>query len=273
MDLFEKGYELVFEEDFSNGLEGNKWVALDEKVKAHSAKKDNDFVPSHVITQGAAKHEGSEMHYDPKNVAVKDGSLVITAGRDGDGFQGGKAVCNGVVFAHGYVEVEVELPDFQKGVWPVFSLVSTAGTAYKSEFDIVAIHGDKAKNAFNMYISWLDEIYETPHRINCLFKKPKRFCPDEADEAVLSAGTHKFGVEVTDQFIVFYADGEEWNRVDVTPSTYAVLGRKNFLKFAAGMSIGLPNIDAPEDDAKFPTEFKIKNIKLYQNEGDLMVKR
>ena len=86
MELYEKGYELVFEENFSGGLEQNKWVALDETVKAHSAKKDNDFVPSHVITQGAAKHAGSNMHYDPKNVAVKDGALVIFADRDGDGF-------------------------------------------------------------------------------------------------------------------------------------------------------------------------------------------
>ncbi len=273
MDLYEKGYELVFEENFSGGLEANKWACLDETVKAHSAKKDNDFVPSHVITQGAAKHEGSNMHYCPENVAVKDGALVITAGRDGDGFQGGKVVCNGVVFAHGYVEVDVELPKFQKGVWPVFSLVSTEGTPYKSDYDVVAIHGDKPKNAFNMYIRWLDEIYETPHKINCLFKKPKRFYPDEADEAVLSEGRHTFGIEITSEWIIFYADGEEWNRVDVTPSPFAALGKKNFLKFTAGLSIGLPNIDAPEDNADFPTEFKINSIKLYQNDGDLLVKR
>ena len=273
MDLYEKNYELVFHEDFSDGLDKNKWVALSETVKAHSAKKDNDFVPSHVITQGAVKHEGSEMHYKPENVSLKDGHLVITADRDGDGYMGGKVVCNGIVFAHGYVEVEVLLPDFQKGVWPVFALCSTNGTPYKAEFDIVAVHGDKAKNAYNMYIKWQDEIYETQHRINCLFKKPKRFYPDEADEAVLSSGYHKFGIEITDEFIIFYADGEEWNRVDVTPSPYAVLGKKLFLKSTAGMSIGLPNIDAPEDDAEFPTEFKIKSIKLYQNEGDLMVKR
>ncbi len=273
MELYEKGYKLVFEEDFSGGLEENRWLCLDETVKSHSAKKDNDFVPSHVITQGAAKHEGSQMHYKPENVQVKDGHLVITAGREGDGYEGGKCVCNGIVFAHGYVEVEVELPKFQKGVWPVFSLVSTEGTPYKADYDVVAVHGDKAKNAFNMYIRWLDEIYETPHKINCLFKKPKRFYPDEADEAVLSAGCHKFGVEITDEFVIFYADGEEWNRVDVTPSPFAVLGKKNFLKFMAGMSIGLPNIDAPEDNADFPTEFRIKSIKLYQNDGDLFVKR
>lgn len=273
MELYEKNYELVFEEDFSGGLDRNKWVALDETVKAHSAKKDNDFVPSHVITQGAAKHEGSNMHYDPKNVAVKDGALVITAGRDGDGFEGGKVVCNGVVFAHGYIEVEVELPAFQKGVWPVFSLISTEGVQYKSDFDIVSVHGDKAKSAFNMNIRWMDEIYETPHEIKCLYGKPKRFCPDAADEAVLLPGCHKFGIEITNEWIIFYYNGEEWNRVDITPSPLAVFGKKNFLKFTAGLSIGLPNIDAPEEDAKFPTEFKIKNIKLYQNEGDLLVKR
>ncbi len=272
MELYEKNYELVFEEDFSGGLDQNKWVALDEKVKAHSTKKDNDFVPSHVITQGASKHEGSEMHYKPENVAVKDGHLVITAGNDGEGYQGGKVVCNGLVFAHGYVEVEALLPDFQKGVWPVFSLVSTEGTPYKADFDLIAVHGDKGKNATNMYIRWMDEIYETPHKINCLFGRPGRFYPEAGDEK-LAPGYHKFGIEITSDFVTFYVDGNEVSRRDITPSTYQVLGRKNFLKFTAGMSIGLPNIDAPEADAKFPTEFKIKSIKLYQNDGDLLVKR
>ena len=272
MELYEKNYELVFEEDFSGGLDQNKWIALDEKVKSHSVKKDNDFVPSHVVNQSASKHEGSKMHYKPENVQVKDGQLVITAGNDGEGYQGGKCVCNGLVFAHGYVEVEALLPDFQKGVWPVFSLVSTEGTPYKADFDIIAVHGDKGKNATNMYIRWIDEIYETPHKINCLFGRPGRLFP-EAEGEKIAPGYHKFGIEVTKEFIVFYFDGKEYNRIDVTPSTYAVLGKKNFLKFTAGMSIGLPNIDAPEADAKFPTEFKIKSIKLYQNEGDLLVKR
>ena len=273
MELYEKNYELVFEEDFSGGLDQNKWVALDETVKAHYSKpKNTDFIPSHVVTMAAAKHEGSNMHYDPKNVAVKDGALVITAGRDDEGFNGGKAVCNGLVFAHGYVEVEAELPDFQKGVWPVFSLVSTEGTAYKADFDVIAVHGDKGQNATNMYIRWIDEIYETPHKIGCLFGRPKRFYPEAAGEK-LAPGVHKFGIEITSDFVTFYVDGNEVSRRDVTPSTYQVLGRRNFLKFTAGLSIGLPNIDAPEDDADFPTEFKIKNIKLYQNEGDLLVKR
>ena len=272
MELYEKGYELKFEENFSNGLEANKWRALDEIVKAHSTKKDNDIVPSHVITQGTSKHEGSNMHYKPENVAVRDGQLVITAGRNRDGFEGGKCVCNGLVFAHGYVEVEALLPDFQKGVWPIFSLVSTSGTPYKADFDIIAVHGDKGKNGFNMYISWVDEVYEISHRINCLYGKPRRFFPPGEDKK-LQPGYHKFGIEVTSDLVVFYVDGVEVNRVDVTPSTYAVLGKKNFLKFTAGLSIGLPNIDAPEADVELPTEFKIKSIKLYQNDGDLLVKR
>lgn len=272
MDLYEKNYELVFEEDFSGGLAANKWVSVDETVKSHSAKKDNDFVPSHVVTQGAAKHEGSKMHYKLENVKVEDGHLVITAGRDGDGFEGGKAFCNGVVFAHGYVEVEVLLPEFQKGVWPVFGITATDGNMYKVAYDVVAVHGDKGQNAFNMYIKWTDEIYETPHSINCLYGKPKRFCPEVEGEK-LTNGYHKFGIEMTEDYIIFYCDGEEWNRIDVRPSPYAVFGKKILCKFFAGLSIGLPNIDAPEEDASFPTEFKVRNIKLYQNRGDMLIKR
>lgn len=272
MDLYEKDYELVFEEKFEGGLDGNKWVALDETVKSHSAKKDNDFVPSHVVTQGAAKHEGANMHYKPENVAVKNGELVITAGRDGDGFQGGKCICNGVVFAHGYVEVEVLLPAFQKGVWPRFGITATDGNQFRVAYDVVAIHGDKGKNAYNMYLKWTGDIYENEQSINCLYGTKKRFCPNGDDEK-LTPGYHKFGIEMTEDFIIFYCDGEEWNRIDIRPRPYAVFGKKILCKFTAGLSIGLPNIDPPESDADFPTEFKIRNIKLYQNSGDMLIKR
>ena len=273
MQLLKEGYTLCFEEDFSGGAEKNKWVALDETVKAHSAKKDNDFVPTHVITQSADKHEGSKMHYNPQNVEVKDGALVITAKKDGDGFEGGKAVCNGVVFAGGYVEVEVEFPKFQKGVWPIFGLTSTDGNKHKVAYDIAAIQGDRAKNAFNMYIKWVDEIYEVNNSVNCLYGKPKRFCPDIDSDEVLSEGVHKFGIELTEEFIVFYCDGAEWNRIDVTPLPYAIFGKKKFLKFTAQLSVGLPNIEAPEENIQLPTEFKILNIKVYQRDGDILIKR
>ena len=273
MDLYENNYTLVFEEKFDGGLDGNKWVALDETIKSHSAKKNTDFVPSHVITQAASEHEGAAMHYKPENVAVKNGELVITAGRDGDGFQGGKCVCNGVVFAHGYVEVEVLLPAFQKGVWPRFSIAATDGNHFKVAYDVVAIHGDKGKNAYNLYVNWIGDIYENEQSINILYGAPKRFYPDENSEEVLSPGYHKFGIEITEDFIIFYCDGVQWNRIDVRPTPYAIFGKKNMCKFTAEMSIGLPNIAAPEADADFPTEFKIRSIKLYQNSGDILVKR
>lgn len=273
MQLYRNGYKLTFEENFDGGMDKNKWTALTDTVKAHSAKSDNDFVPSHVVTQSAAKHEGAEMRYRPENVDVKDGHLVIRADRDGDGFQGGKAVCNGLVFARGYVEVEVLFPDFQKGVWPIFGIIATEGNMYKVAYDVAAVHGDKGKNAFNMYIKWTDEIYETDHSINCLYGKPKRFCPDQDTDEKLTPGYHKFGIEITEDYIIFYCDGNEWNRVDVRPSPYAVFGKKILCKLTAGMSIGLPNIDAPEPQADFPTEFKIRSIKLYQCDGDMLIMR
>ena len=64
MELYKNGYELTFEEDFSEGLEKNKWTALDETVKSHSAKKQR-VIPTHVITSESAKHTGAEMHYKP----------------------------------------------------------------------------------------------------------------------------------------------------------------------------------------------------------------
>lgn len=271
MELYEKNYELVFEENFSGGLGHNKWEALNETVKAHGAKKNEDFVPTHVVTQESAKHDGCDMHYKPENVYVKDGHLVIKADRVGKGFSGGKCVCNGLVFAHGYVEAEVLFPEFQKGIWPKFGLTATTGNMYKTAYDIAAVHGEKGQNAFNMYLKWTDEVYETEHNINMLYGRPKRFFP-EGDEK-LTPGYHKVGLELTEDFVIFYLDGNECNRIDISPLPYHVFGKKILMKFTAELSAGLPNLDAPDADNDFPTEFKIRNIKLYQNSGDMLIKR
>ena len=75
MDLKGNGYRLVFEENFDGGMETNKWKALDETVKAHSAKDNKETVPTHVNTQAASKHAGAELHYIPEMCAVKTASL------------------------------------------------------------------------------------------------------------------------------------------------------------------------------------------------------
>ena len=272
MNLNREGYKLVFEENFDGGLEKNRWKVLEDKVKSHSAKV-NPLEPTHVITYSADKHEGAEMNYRPENVAVKDGALVITAAKDGDGYQGGKAICEGPIFAHGYFEVEAELPAFQKGVWPVFSLRSLDSNQYRPEFDIIAVHGDKARNASNVVIRYLDPIYEAPRAFNLMYNQEHRCYPIESSGEFLTPGVHTFGLEWTDEFVAFYCDGVEYNKIDVTASTYKPIGYKNFAKFTVGLSIGLPNIEAPSPDIELPAELKIRNIKVYQCDDDLFVFR
>lgn len=273
MNPLENGYVLTFEENFEGGMEKNKWEAIEKSVESHSAKKNDGDEPTHVIQRESVKHEGAKMHCRPENVAVKDGALVITADRDGDGFQGGSVVCQGVVFAHGYIEIEATLPAFQKGVWPSLGIETTSGYVYQTAYDIIAVHGDKGKNASNMYIRWTDDVYERPHAVNCMYGQKHRFYPSQETEDKLSAGPHTFGLEWSEDYVVFYCGGEEYNRIDVTPSTYKVFGEKRLSKFTAGLSIGLPNIDAPEPQADFPTEFKIHSIKLYQKDGSMLIKR
>lgn len=272
MNLYRNGYKLVFEEKFDGGLEKNRWKALTETVKSHSAKV-NPLMPTHVITFSADKHEGAEMNYRPENVEVKDGCLVITAMKDGDGYQGGKAICEGPIFAHGYFEVEAELPAFQKGVWPTLSIKVLDSCQYRPEFEFIAIHGDKARNASNAIIRYLDPIYESPRIFTLMYGKEHRFYPIESSEELLAPGVHTFGLEWCEDYVIYYCDGVEYNRIDVRPSPYMVLGKRQYAKFNVGLSIGLPNIDAPEPDIELPAEFKIRNIKVYQCEEDGFVFR
>lgn len=275
MDLHEKNYELVFEENFKDGLEKNKWTAVEDNIKAH-IRKNTDVVPSHVVTAEAAKHEGTNLHFKPENIYCDSGELVVRAGNDTDGFQGGKVVCNGCVMRYGYVEATVKLPKFQKGVWPLFSLEATAGAQYKTIIEIAQVFGDKGKNTCGMRIAWTDEIYETKHNINCLYSANNgypRFYPAADSEEILSEGYHKFGMEWTKELIIFYCDGNEYCRVDIADTPYIVFQKGALSKLAFSMSIGLPNIDPPELDADFPTEFRIADVKVYQNENGQFIYR
>ncbi len=272
MENYKNEYELTFEENFSEGLEKNKWTASEEVEESVFAKRWGT-VPTNIIVTEGAKHAGFKMHYRPENVYCADGHLVIKCDREEDYFQGGKVVCNGVVFARGYVEVEVLLPEPQKGVWPIFSLTATKGNQYQPIFDIVATHGDMGKNAYNFYIKWIDDIYEVERKYNGMFESSKRFYPLRESDEKLSSGYHTFGVELLEDYIVFYADRQEVNRISIDNEAFSVLKRKTFLKFNAGMSVGTPYLDAPEADIKLPTEFKIKSIKVYQREDGLIVRR
>ena len=51
----------------------------------------------------------------------------------------------GLLKQGGYVEVEVEFPKFQKGVWPIFGLTATDGNMYKGAYDLAAIQGDRRR--------------------------------------------------------------------------------------------------------------------------------
>lgn len=275
MDLKGNGYRLVFEENFNGGMETNKWKALDETVKAHSAKDNKETVPTHVNTQAASKHAGAELHYIPENVCCENGELVIRADRDGDGFTGGKAVCNGFVFSYGYIEVTALVPDFQNGVWPVFGFCGTDGTVYKPMVDIIAVHGAKGKNAAGMYMKWTDDIYETQHSVNCLYDaedRYRRFYPSSRVPDKLTPGYHVFAVEWTKDRLKYSCDGEVYCQVDITAKPFDAFTCGALVKLTAGLSVGLPNIDPPDANTVLPTEFKIKNIKVYQNDG-IFVKR
>jgi beta-glucanase (GH16 family) len=272
MQLYRNGYKLKFEENFDGGLDKNRWVAKTERVPAHSAKK-HDLEPTHVIMYSADKHEGCEMNYLPENVYVDNGELVIKGDRYGEGFMGGKVTMEGILFARGYIEIEAKLPEFQNGVWPVASIASTEGVLYKTLYEFMAIHGTKGKTACNMYLSYIDEITETERKLNLMYGAPHRFYPDQDNDEILSPGYHTFGVEWCENFVIFYCDGVEYNRVDVEPSPYKIFGAKQLAKVNIGMSIGLPNLDAPDETANFPTELRIRSVKIYQCEGDMLIKR
>ncbi len=166
---------LCLRKNFDGGMETNKWKALDETVKAHSAKDNKRLSRPTSTRRLRQKHAGAELHYIPENVCCENGELVIRADRDGDGFTGGKAVCNGFCVFLRLYRGYGSCAGFPERRMAGVRLCGTDGTVYKPMVDIIAVHGAKGKNAAGMYMKWTDDIYESQHSVNCLYDAEDRY--------------------------------------------------------------------------------------------------
>lgn len=160
------------------------------------------------------------------------------------------------------MEVKAKFPPFSPGVWPKMTLKGEKGVVV-TETDFAQIMGIRGKNACTLTASYFNDV--SLKSVNYLYSRDNawpRFYPDALSEEKFSEGWHVFGYQQTDTDAVFYVDGIVFSRVDIDHPVFAPFGNEGELILS--ISVGMPRIEAPDQNTLVPCEMQIEYVKFYE---------
>ncbi len=203
--------------------------------------------------------------YLPQQVTVGEGLLVLTAEAEpAIGWEGaefpyrsgmvstGRATSDledevRFAFQYGYAEMRARVPSGQ-GLWAAFWMLPTTHES-KPEIDIFEALGNNPRE-FIAHLHWVDDAGE---RQNLGHKWEG---PD------LSDGFHTYGVEWSEESVIWFVDGvERWRVAEpaIVPAEPMYL--------IANLAVGGDYPGAPDDTTTFPAKFEIDYVRVWQESG------
>ncbi len=167
----------------------------------------------------------------------------------------GQAYLSGVItsydafqFTYGYVEARVQVP-FGKGYWPAFWLLNAFYDQDKPEIDIMEFIGDNQDTAYHTF-----HYYDEAGNLRSTKSEPT-FPID------YPANFHTFGAEWSPGTVTFYVDGIA--RHTITDPKMS----QEQMYIIANTAVGGWWPGDPDENTKFPGEYKIDYIRAYQRVG------
>ncbi len=267
-------YSLKYTEDF------NDPSALTFDSKGLASLKDWHLdaleTNNRVASDGNSFYGNAYLANDRDTIAIRDGNLIQRAilmedsnysYTEGGGSAGHKYKHASGIWKYdfeyymGYIEMRARIPD-GKGVWSSFWVYDTDD---KFEIDIFETLGFAHTLRPTIHI-WYPEYNDldgtTPH---------------EQRSYVLDKGTlfdeyHTIGMLWDYSGIKFFCDGELYFDYDI--SIYNSESEANidnhWMKIIAGFNVGWYQRTQPDDNVKFPLEYHIDYIRLYQVDGQMI---
>lgn len=264
MECSKNGYSLCFEKKFSADTLEKDVTVLEFKKETEKQKISNG--PSFVDETKKILNESDYVHYKKENVSANENALVLSATNNGDVYYGSAVSVNGVKIKRGLVEVDVQFPAYMPGVWPRLTLKGKNGTI-DTYINFAQIMGVAGKNLCSMEAEYLDN-GEWPFKQNFLHSHrgewPTSY-PEKESEELLSEGTHTFGVELSNEHITYYADGNEYCKIHIDNPVFEVFNCEHELVFY--LTVGDSETEAPDENTLLPCEMLIKGIRIY-GEGE-----
>jgi beta-glucanase (GH16 family) len=202
-----------------------------------------------VIDSSRPNYDGGINYYDPENVSVRDGQLILrtqihrrlVAGKS-ELYGSGKVTTSGKFsFLYGKLEVRAKLPGTQ-GQWPAIWMLPADGT-WPPEIDVMELLGDAPRRVY-MTLHWGKR------------KDPLQF-QSKFDGEDFTGGFHVFAIEWSPGELRWFIDGTERGRV-----FHDVPDRAMFLLL--NTSIGGDWPGPPGRQTMLPQEFQIDYVRVYQ---------
>lgn len=221
-------WQLVWDDEFNTGqIDTSKWVVAD-------ASQPN--------------YDGGINTYDPANVSLQAGDLVIRSATSGTTKSGDPAYTSGKAttkhkfsFLYGKVEIRAMLPG-TKGLWPAIWMLPDDGS-WPPELDI------------------MESIGSDPHRIYMTnhWGDPQNPAQSQSDYSGpdFTAGFHTFALEWEPGRLTWLVDG-----VERKVMTDHVPTKPMYLRLNTSVGGSWPG--PPDASTVLPQYFRIDSVRLYQ---------
>ena len=251
MQIFPQGYKLIWSDEFNTtALDLSKW--------------------SYEAGNGSNGWGNKELEYytnRTQNVTVNDSALAITALKEnysGYGYTSGRIKTQDKFsFRYGKIEARIKLP-YGRGIWPAFWMlgdnINTVGWPACGENDIMEMVGGQGKNGTTILSD--STIYGTAHWSSngqhASYGKSYTL-----PSGRFADGYHIFSVTWDKSKIVWYVDGIEYNRLDITPAGLSAFQNKFFIILNLAVGGNWPG--NPDGTTAFPQTMKVDYIRVYQD--------
>ena len=252
-----EGYRLVWNDEFDeNKLDTTKW----------------GFKPC------MCGQVDLNIYEDERAVNVKDGCVVLPSDRESKGMyytNTSLTTFNKMIFKSGYLEISAKVP-FLKPAFPSFWMQSSVDKStdpdVMGEIDIFEYFGKEPMVQTGIHKWYRDG---SDHFL----------CPEIGrgifDNRLIAEDFHTYGMLWTETELKFFVDGQEYHHIDITEDKnfgeregssmkcfhdYYYIIFNNYVN-TVGRPTHNPEICATDDD-KFPINYKIDYVRLYQKTGE-----
>lgn len=246
--------------------QGDQWVLVFEDQFEGDRLNSDVWVTCYWWDDDGCTNLGNNelQWYRPENVAVRDGSLRLTArpesttgwrGRTFDYTSGmvttGRNVDDhrvqaGLLVGHGIIEMRAWLPK-GVGLWPAFWMLPDTHES-RPEIDIMEMNGSRP-NTMSVHI-------------HVLSRGERRSLGERCAATDLSQNWHVYSVEWMQDRIVWYLDGKKCWEVDDVGLVPA-----EPMYILINLAVGGEYVGPPDETTAFPAELKVDWVRVWELGG------
>lgn len=239
-------WQAVFADEFSGGsLDTGRWTSCYWWNEDGCTNLGNNELQWYVeqgveVSDGVLRLIAREQDIDTPQGEYAYTSGMVTTGRYGD--EGDDAFS----FTHGYVEVRAKAPAGQ-GLWPAIWMLPSDQRS-TPEIDIMEVLGHATDTLeMHYHVRVADE---------------KRSFGSDAHVVDLSADWNVFGVEWSEDAIIWFLNGEEMWRFE---DRRLISDEPMYLLI--NLAVGGDWPGDPDEDTRFPATFDIDYVRIWQRAG------